>query len=579
MTASQAKFELSRADMVEQLELRLYGDILVPKVADFDPATVTLENIVALLRREEAGEDISRGVIYTGDWHCKDRRVRNHNNVFISWPSEDGDTVLHKQLQGTEEDGAFIIEDLTRAALGGGVKYSPPKVEPKAANDNDPAAAKPVSTEPKLTADEEREYLEKFQREQLLPGERGELVFDDVAFRALSSGPFWRIADAVVEGHHGDVFMGVLDGLPKFAWDGGGIAPITPTAPFPLVDPSKWHGTVAQVRQWFLTGLVPHRQVTLLSGDGGVGKSLFGLQIGAASALAIETLGLQPQPGRVLYLGAEDEAEEFHRRLEDICTAHGAQMSDLTHLRILPLADQDALLSTPDKGGMKHTPLWARVDRFVKEWNPGLVVLDTAADLFGGDEVKRAEVRHFVAMLRTMAIQRDCAVLLLAHPSRAGMESGSGYSGSTAWNNSVRSRLYLTSGEGDVRILKTVKSNYGKIGEEIMLEWKDGAFVLHDPARPVITDALLNGRTDKVFLAVLSKMSRQRQDCGITKGAAYAPKLMMKHPEARGIKMSDLETAMQRLLDAGLIRVVEEGPPSKSRKRLKVSAECFGPDD
>jgi DNA repair protein RadA/Sms len=579
LTALQVKPELSRADMVEQMELRLYGDILVPKVQDFDVAELTMDNLGALLRRERPGEDISKGVIYTDDWHCKDRRVRNHDNVFVSWPSEDGDTVLHKQLQGPESDGAFIIEDLGRAALGGGVKYLPPKKdEPVAANDNAVAAA--PRSKPKLTADEEREYLERFQREQLLPGQRGELVFDDAAFRALSTGPFWHITDAVVEGHHGDVFMGVLDGAPKFAPECGGIEPITPLAPFPLVDPSEWRGTIAKVREWFLTGLIPHRQVTLLSGDGGVGKSLLGLQIGAASSLAIETLGLKPRPGRVLYLGAEDEAEEFHRRLEDIAAAHGAEISDLTDLRILPLADQAALLSEPDpKGNMRSTPLWSRVDRFVKSWEPGLVVLDTAADLFGGDEVKRSQVRHFVAMHRTLAISRNCAVLLLAHPSVAGMASGSGYSGSTAWNNSVRSRLYLTSGEGDIRVLKTVKSNYGKIGDEMQLEWCEGVFILHDPSKPGIADGLINGRSDKLFMSVLSKLNRTGQRPSPNKSPSYAPRMIQKHPDARGTKMRDLEMAMQRLLDGGEIKIVQEGPPSRRFSRLIVSSEDFGGGD
>ncbi|MCK1279474.1 AAA family ATPase [Bradyrhizobium sp. 61] len=579
MTASQAEFKLSRADMVEQMDLRLHGNILVPKVANFDPATVTLENLVTLLRNEAPGEDISRGVIYTDDWHYKDRRVRNHNNVFISWPSEEADTVLHKQLQGTEEDGAFIVEDLGRAALGGGVKYFPPKTDPKAANDNKPSQPAPAErpTRPALSHDEERELLERFQREQLLPGERGKLVFDDNIWRACSTGAFWHITEAVVEGFAGDVFIGPLDHAPKFRAENGTLEIITPLAPFPLVDPSEWRGVVATVREWFITGLIPHRQVTLLSGDGGVGKSLLGLQIGAASALAIDTLGLQPSPGRVLYLGAEDEAEEFHRRLEDICAAHHREIGDLADLRILPLADQDALLSVPDsKGIMESTSLWRRVDRFVKEWKPRLVVLDTAADLYGGDEVKRSQVRHFVAMLRKMAIARDCAVLLLAHPSIAGMASGSGYSGSTAWNNSVRSRLYLTSGEGDVRILRTVKSNYGKIGDEMQLEWCEGAFVLHDPSKPGIADGLLNSRADSVFVSVLSKLNRTGQRPSPNKSPSYAPRMMQKHPDAKGTKMRDLEMAMQRLLDAGTIKIVQEGPPSRRFSRLIVSAEDFG---
>ena len=55
--------------------------------------------------------------------------------------------------------------------------------------------------------------------------------------------------------------------------------------------------------------MVPSRQVTILAGDGGVGKSLLALQFGAASALGCDTAGLSPRSGRTLYLGAEDEAE------------------------------------------------------------------------------------------------------------------------------------------------------------------------------------------------------------------------------------------------------------------------------
>lgn len=410
-----------------------------------------------------------------------------------------------------------------------------------AAMDNEPS--QPASTKPKLTADEELEYLQNFQREQLLPGERGELVFDDAAFRALSTGPFWRISNALIEGFAGDVLMGASDGAPKFATADGGVTPITPLAPFPLVDPSEWHGTVAKAREWFLAGLIPHRQVTLLTGDGGMGKSLLGLQIGAASSLAIKTLGLEPRPGGVLYLGAEDEAEEFHRRIDDICAAHGRKIGDLADLRILPLADQDAILSEPDrKGDMNPTPLWRRVERFVQDWRPGLVVLDIAADLYGGDEIKRSQVRHFVAMLRTLAIKCDCAVLLLAHPSVDGMKTGSGYSGSTAWNNNVRARLYFTKGEGDVRVLKNVKSNYGKTGGELHLEWHDGVFVTHDPSETGVAEGLINKHTDTVFVAVLSKMRRLGLMCGPTKGVSYAPKLMSRQPDAKGFKFSILRS-------------------------------------
>lgn len=89
------------------------------------------------------------------------------------------------------------------------------------------------------------------------------------------------------------------------------------------------------------------------------------------------------------------------------------------------------------------TALWAELRAEVLEFRPVLLVLDTLADVFGGSEKDRAQVRQFVGLLRGLAIEADLATLLLGHPSIAGMASGAGTSGSTAWSNSVRSRLCL----------------------------------------------------------------------------------------------------------------------------------------
>ena len=71
-----------------------------------------------------------------------------------------------------------------------------------------------------------------------------------------------------------------------------------------------------------------------------------------------------------------------------------------------------------------------------------------------------------------------CAVLATGHPSRAGLQTGCGDSGSTAWHNSVRSRLYLdNSHNDDERVLKRMKSNYASMEDsEIQLQWNEGVF-------------------------------------------------------------------------------------------------------
>lgn len=348
---------------------------------------------------------------------------------------------------------------------------------------------------------------------------------------------------------------------------------IPPTDPFPLVNPALWHGHPIPPRQWFIEDLIPMGQVTLLSGDGGVGKSLLALQLAAAAAMSQDTLDLEPWAGRTLYVGAEDDQDEFLRRLADITKAHGKDLDELPLLRLIPLADRDALLSVPNKHGtMEPTPLWRGIANFAADWKPRLIVLDTSADLFGGDEIKRAQVRQFIAMLRKLAIDLECAIVLLSHPSVQGMQTGTGISGSTGWNNSVRSRLYLTRDkeDTDLRILTVMKSNYGETGREIRLRWKAGAFVLDD-GKPSAANILLCARAEKVFLDVLEKCSATGRNLSPSPSAAYAPKLIAEHPDSEGVSKRDLEAAMGRLLNANRIRIEVVGSPKRSTKRLVIT--------
>src|SRR5262245_38203252 len=104
-------------------------------------------------------------------------------------------------------------------------------------------------------------------------------------------------------------------------------------------------------------------------------------------------------------------------------------------------------------------------------------------------------------MLRGLAIDHDCAVLLLSHPSQTGLITGSGTSGSTAWNNSVRSRLYLEVVDKDpsASVLKVVKANYGPVGEKIDLRWDDGVYGI-DNGPDEAVEGVLNRKAEASFL-------------------------------------------------------------------------------
>jgi RecA-family ATPase len=247
------------------------------------------------------------------------------------------------------------------------------------------------------------------------------------------------------------------------------------------------------------------------------------------------------------------------------------QLSDLEGIRLIPMAGSDAVLAEPDRNGhLTATALFQKLESETKALRPKLIVIDPSADVFGGDEINRSQVRKFVSMLRGLAIDYDCAVLLLSHPSLAGLTSGTGTSGSTAWNNSVRSRLYLQTTSPETRILKVVKANHGKVGDEIAIRWNDGVYDLDGGPDPVVEN-VVNGKTDSLFLELLAMFNEQDQNVSTKTGANYAPAKMAMHPKAKGFNKRQLAASMQRLLDSKRIKVVIEGSPSRQRERIAIN--------
>lgn len=361
-----------------------------------------------------------------------------------------------------------------------------------------------------------------------------------------------------------------------------------------VVSAADLYGRPVPPRCFHVPGILPARTVTLLTGDGGTGTSLLALQLSAATCLDKPWIGLKAERGRVLYLSAEDELDELHRRLADIVADVGSDLSELADLRLVALAGEDAVLAAPNgrSGVIAATPLWVAIDAEVRRWRPTLIVCDTLADLFGGDENHRAQARQFVGMLRGLAIRHDATVLLLAHPSLSGISSGSGASGSTGWSNSVRSRLYLkratvrdegsrTELEPDpnVRVLTTMKSNYGPTGGEIRLRWQAGAFRAEGNQQPgAFSQLALTARADAVFLDLVARYVAEGRHVSATPSANFAPTIFAKDPRASGIGHAALRMAMNRAFDSRRIVVEEFGSPSRRLKRIVPVARGGGDD-
>ncbi|SEM02379.1 RecA-family ATPase [Roseovarius tolerans] len=339
------------------------------------------------------------------------------------------------------------------------------------------------------------------------------------------------------------------------------------------------NGKAVPARQWLVDGLVPQKTVTLFSGDGGTGKSLLALQLAVAVSTERAWIGNPVSKGRVIYISAEDDDDELHRRVDDILRAEGCSYSALAGLTLRSLAGEDALLAVDSQLALMKTALFEELDARAAEDTPALIVIDTLADVYPANENDRAKVRQFVGILRGLALKRNCAVMLLAHPSLTGLNSGTGTSGSTAWNNSVRSRLYLSrisdngyEADPDARVLTTMKANYGRIGGEINVRWQAGVFVAQ--AWPTGFEALAVGaKGERVFLQLLDQHIETGVRVSQSGGRNYAPKLFAEHPDNEGCTQRAFRTAMSSLFARKTITISEDGPPSKRRSFIMRAAQ------
>jgi len=254
-----------------------------------------------------------------------------------------------------------------------------------------------------------------------------------------------------------------------------------------VINPTIHWTAPAPLRQWLIDQWIPIGYVTGLYGDGGVGKSLIAQQLLSSTALALPWLGLMVKGGRAFGLMCEDDAGELHRRQEGINQSYGVNMENLENLRISARLGFDNLLMTfdPENRG-KPSGLFGQLCEYLDKFRPRLVVLDTLADIFGGNEVNRSQARQFIQGVGgNIARRYECAVVIPAHPSLSGLASGTGTSGSTGWNNTFRSRIYMTRPDEDAntRLISRMKSNYAPSGGEITATWENGAFSSATPVK------------------------------------------------------------------------------------------------
>jgi phage/plasmid primase-like uncharacterized protein len=333
--------------------------------------------------------------------------------------------------------------------------------------------------------------------------------------------------------------------------------------PAPALDWSKLSGQEPPARRWAIKGWFGFGHTTLLVGPGGIGKTLLAQQAGSCLALGRRFIDDAPEALKVLMWACEDDHDELWRRQLAIGRWLGAGLDAFSeNLVIVPRHGLENALVSTEFGRPMFTSLMEELHEQAADLEAQAVILDNAAQLYGGSENDRHAVTMFLNALAGALPGR--AVMLLAHPARS---AGSEFSGSSAWENTARTRLYLGTKLPDqkadpdeqpdeaVRYLSRRKANYSN------RDWR--RFTYHDgvlvpeavEATGGIVGHLRDQATERVVLAGLKRL----QETGLspTDGKTsprYLPRMILEYKLGDSHSSAELGAAMRRMILDGRLR-------------------------
>jgi len=356
----------------------------------------------------------------------------------------------------------------------------------------------------------------------------------------------------------------------------------------PIFDMTKLDGPEPDPVTFALDKFIPETEVTLFTGEGGVGKSLCAQQLATCMAAKLPFLGLSTSirgDDGVLYVTAEEGADELERRQRAINRMLGLQrldIDDLLHLSSLRGKEGNELCTFDAEGKIQPTPAFRKLSHTICRGGIGTVILDNVAHLFGGNENDRRQVTAFVNLLYKLVRIYHCTIVLIGHPNK----SGDSYSGSTAWLNAVRSQMFMERIEDENghepdpnrRVIVNPKANYAPSQQRLAFRWHEGAFArdedLPSDYREEMAKAQKAAAENEIFLRCLrARMATLGREVGPSMGPNYAPARFAEMTEAKGMKKPALARAMERLIYVGAITTKEVKRKGNETKTIIVEVD------
>ena len=270
--------------------------------------------------------------------------------------------------------------------------------------------------------------------------------------------------------------------------------------------------------EWILEPLVPNKTIILLDGLGGLGKSIFTMEMSFAVSTGKPFLLENITPVDkypVLYLSAEETRYRFNERLKKIQEAYGvatdrffwiSTLSETFKLNTSRIFRKENNQTTP-------TEVADFLDKAIDRIGPKLVVLDSFINFYGLDENKTEEAASFYDYIKQIIKKYGCSFIFLHHQTKEAMRGQVNiFRGSGVFREQARTRIVMCKKHGQ-RIVEIEKSNYYSDLLEVFpvsIELHDGVWTV--TGQKVVVEEEENGNGSGKKIKKKNKTTKKEQN-------------------------------------------------------------------
>lgn len=225
--------------------------------------------------------------------------------------------------------------------------------------------------------------------------------------------------------------------------------------------------------EFIVDGLIPRRGVTIITGEGGIGKSFITLELAYSVATGSKFLShFHNLTGPVIMIDLENDEASITRRAQKITAGKRESETVPDHIPVYGVEKGNLVVSELHIDQSKgREALYSSVENYC----PCLLIVDPLIAIHSKDENDNGAMRQVIMDLQELARRFNLAVVVVHHPRKRGMinDAGQMMRGASDLRNAVDSHLFIRKVSKEHLIIEHDKSRHSPPVPKFTIEMMD----------------------------------------------------------------------------------------------------------